>query len=143
MELLIPADPEVRALAELSTMLPLHGFPSVTTAARSLGTKIPTQNPKPDVFGRLIASGGSGRDIVTDSPTLAIEGYSVKEQQARDLCALMLAIIEAAARAGSLGGATVYRSRTIALPQNLPNPLVPDHFRFTALISVDLRRVTA
>ncbi|TCJ28762.1 hypothetical protein E0W80_04485 [Microbacterium sp. PI-1] len=141
MELLIPADAEVHALAELSAVLPIHGFPSVTTAAKRLGTKIPAQNPKPDVFGRLIAAGGTGRDLVTDSPTLTLEGYSVKEQQARDLCALMLAIIEAAVRAGSLGGATVYRYRTIALPQNLPNPLVPDHFRFTALISVDLRRV--
>lgn len=143
MELLIPEDVEVRALAELSTVLPLHGFPGVTSAAQRLGTKIPTQNPKPEVFGRLIAAGGTTRDLVTDSPTLALEGYSAKEQQARDLCALMLAIIEAAARAGSLGGATVYRARTISLPQNLPNPLVPDRFRFTALISVDLRRSAA
>ena len=143
MELLLPEDIEVRALAELSTMIPLHGFPAVTTANRRLGTKIPTTNPKPDVFGRLIATGGTTRDLVTDSPTLSLEGYSVKEQEARDLCALMLAIVEAAARAGSLGGATVYRSRTASLPQSLPNPLVPDHFRFTALISVDLRRVTA
>ena len=143
MELLLPTDPEVRSLNELSTMLPLHGFPTVTTATRALGTKLPTQNPKPDVFARVIATGGTARDLVTDSPTLTLEGYSVKEQQARDLCALMLAIIEAAARAGTLGGATAYRHRTITLPQNLPNPLVPDHFRFTALISVDLRRVTA
>lgn len=141
MELLVPADVEVAALAELSTALPAHGFPSVTTASQRLGTKLPTGNPKPPLFGRLYATGGVPRDLVTDSATITVEGFSVKEQQARDLCAYMVAIIEAAGRTGSLGGATVYRARAVSLPASLPNPQVPDHFRFTALISVDLRRV--
>lgn len=143
MELLIPEDVEVRALAELSAVLPTRGFAGVTAAAQRLGTKLPTQSPKPDVFGRVFASGGVPRDLVTDSATLNLEGYGVKEQQARDLCAYMIAIIEAAGRAGSLGGATVYRARAASLPASLPHPLVPTHFRFTAMISVDLRRKTA
>lgn len=143
MELLIPTDVEVRALAELSSALPLHGFPGVTRISQTLGTKLPTRNPKPDEFGRLIATGGTGRDLVTDRPTLIVEGYSTREQRARDLCALMLAILERAARAGSLGGAAAYRSDVGALPQNLPHPQVPTHFRFTALISIDLRRSVA
>lgn len=140
MELLIPADSEVAALAELSSLLPEHGFPGVTRAAGTLGTKLPTSSPKPAEFGRVLATGGAGRDLVTDSPTLVLEGYATKEQRARDLCALMLAIVERAARAGSLGGVTVYRSSRVSLPANLPHPQVPTHFRFTATISVDLRR---
>lgn len=143
MDLLIPADVEVAALAELSTHLPMHGFVGVTTAAQRLSTKLPTQDPKPDVFGRVWASGGAPRDLVTDSPTLNVEGYATREQRARDLCAYMIAIIEAAGRAGTLGAATIYRAQAVSLPASLPHPQVPTHFRFTAMISVDLRRTTA
>lgn len=142
MELLVPADVEVASLSELSTLLPANGFVGVTTAAQSLGTTLPTQDPKPDVFGRVWASGGPPLNVVTDRATLNVEGFARKEQRARDLCAYMIAIIEAAGRSGSLGGATVYRARAISLPSSLPHPQVPTHFRFTAMISVDLRRVT-
>lgn len=143
MELLIPADVEVASLDEVSLLLPGHGFPNVTKAKGTLGTKLPKAIPKPPEFGRLFTTGGTPRDLVTDSPTLVAEGYAEKEQRARDLCALMVAIIEAAGRSGMLGAETVYRARAISLPTNLPHPLVPTHFRFTAMISVDLRRKTA
>lgn len=142
MELLIPADSEVAALDELSTMLPAHGFPGVSVPAGGLGTKLPTVSPKPPEFGRLFAPGGIPRDLVTDTMTLAVEGYALKEQRARDLCAYMIAIIEAAGRAGSLGGRTCYGARAASMPGNLPNPTVPDRYRFTAMISVALRRTT-
>lgn len=140
MELLIPADAEVAALDELSDVLPAHGFPAVTVAAKTLGTKIPAASTKPAEFGRVLATGGTGRDMVTDSPTLILEGYATKEQRARDLCALMLAGIQRAARAGTLGELTIYSARVASLPANLPHPNVPTHFRFTATVSVDLRR---
>lgn len=143
MELLIPADVEVAGLDELSALLPQHGFENVTRDLRTLGTKLPTATPKPAEFGRLFTTGGSPRDLVTDSPTLVVEGYATKEQRARDLCALMVAIIEAAGRNGRLGEQTAYRARAVSLPADLPNPQVPSHFRFTAMISVDLRRKTA
>lgn len=143
MELLIPTDLEVAALEELSSRLPENGFPGVTTGAGGLGTKLPTTSPKPPEFGRLFTTGGVPRDLVTDSPTLSVEGYAVKEQRARDLCAFMIAIIEAAGRAGRLGFATAYQAFAMSLPSNLPHPQVPDRFRFTSLISVDLRRTTA
>jgi hypothetical protein len=142
MELLIPADGEVGILDELSSVLAANGFPAVTKAAQTLGTKLPTSTPKPPEFGRVIGTGGSGRDLVTDSPTLVLEGYAQKEQRARDLCALMLAGVERAAKIGKLGTLTIYRARVAALPGNLPNPLVPDRFRYSATVSVDLRRVT-
>ncbi|MFB7843632.1 hypothetical protein [Microbacterium sp. NPDC056052] len=143
MELLIPTDGEVAALDELSTVLPAHGFPGVTRAAQTLGTKIPTQTTKPAEFGRVMTVGGAGRDLVTDSPLLVLEGYAVKEQRARDMCALMLAAVERAARVGTLGTAVIYAARVVGLPANLPHPQVPDRFRFTATVSVDLRRTTA
>ncbi|VXC30705.1 conserved hypothetical protein [Microbacterium sp. 8M] len=143
MELLIPTDAEVAALDELSEALPVHGFPGITKAAQTLGTKIPTSTTKPDEFGRVVGVGGAGRDLVTDSPLLTLEAFAKKEQRARDLCALMVAIIERAARAGTLGGAVIYAARIVGLPANLPHPQVPDRFRFTATVSVDLRRTTA
>lgn len=143
MELLVPADAEVAALEELSGLLPAHGFPGVTTAAGALGTKIPTVTPKPPEFGRLFVPGGAPRNLVTDVPTLSVEGYAVKEQRARDLCAFMIAIIEAAGRSGRLGSETCYEARAVSLPGNLPHPNVPTHFRYTAMISVALRRATA
>lgn len=143
MELLIPSDVEVAALTELSATLPEHGFPGVTVDDQRLGTKLPVVDPKPSEFGRIFTSGGTPRDLVTDSPTLVVEGYAVKEQRARDLCAYMVAIVEAASRVGTLGGATIYQARAVSLPANLPHPQVPGHFRFTAMISVDLRRTTA
>ena len=142
MEILVPADVEVAALTELSNGLPTVGFPGITTPAGALGTKLPTVSPKPAEFGRLFTSGGIPRDLVTDSPTLVVEGYALKEQRARDLCALMVGVIEAAGRAGSLGGVTCYLARALSLPGNLPHPQLPGHFRFTAMISVDLRRST-
>lgn len=142
-ELLIPADVEVASLDHVSLHLPDHGFPNVTKAKGTLGTKLPKRNPKPPEFGRLFSTGGPPRDLVTDSPTLVVEGYAEQEQRARDLCALMVAIIEAAGRSGTLGTEIVYRARATSLPGNLPHPQVPSHFRFTAMISVDLRRKTA
>lgn len=140
MEILVPADPESAVLAELSAVLPLHGFAGVTMGAKRLGTKIPTSTPKPSEFGRVMATGGPARDLVADSPTLVLEGYALTEQKARDLCALMVAVVQRAARAGSLGGVPCYGARVASLPGNLPHPQVPTHFRFTATVSVDLRR---
>ncbi|WP_449865913.1 hypothetical protein [Microbacterium arabinogalactanolyticum] len=142
MEILIPADVEVATLDELSVVLPAHGFTGVTKDAGRLGTKIPTGTPKPPEFGRVLASGGFSRDLVTDTWTLILEGYATSEQRARDLCALMVGGVGAAARAGALGGIPCYRANTASLPANLPQPNVPTHFRFTATISVDLRRST-
>lgn len=143
MELLIPTDAEVAAIDELSVALPVHGFPGLSKAAKTLGTKIPTTTPKPAEFARVVGVGGAGRDLVTDSPLLTLEGFAKKEQRARDLCALMVAIIERAARVGTLGGSVIYAARVVGLPANLPHPQVPDWFRFTATVSVDLRRTTA
>jgi len=136
-ELLMPADPEVVSIAELHAGLIGSRF-----AAAAVGTKLPTSTPKPDWFVRLTAGGGVGRDLVTDAATLVVDGFAVREQDARDLTALCVAILERAGRAGSLGGATCYGVEVAGLPANLPHPTVTTHFRFTATVSAALRRAT-
>lgn len=140
-ELPVTPDSEAAVLAELSSVLPLKGWPGLTTAAQRVGTKIPAGNTKPESFVRVLALGGLGRDLVADSPTLVVEGWHKSEGKAFDLCALSVAILEAAGRAGSLGGVTCYGVDVSGLPGNLPHPTVPDRFRYTATLSVHLRKV--
>lgn len=140
MELLIPADVEGGALGELSDGYASNGFPQLTVAAKTVGTKITSLDPKPDDFVRLIATGGAERDLVTDDFTLIVEGYSTSERRAQQVCALGLAILQRAARQGAIGGMTCYRVRGMSLPANLPNPAVPGRFRYTATLSASLRR---
>lgn len=139
-ELLVTPDSELAVLAELSTVLPANGWPGMTMAAGLVGTKIPSGSSKPAAFVRVLTVGGLGRDLVTDTPTLVVEGWHESEAKARDLCALSVAILEAAGRAGSLGGVTCYGVEVSGLPGNLPHPGVPDRFRYTATLSVALRK---
>lgn len=141
MEILVSADVELAAIADLSTGLPLHGWPGLTLAANRVGTKIPSGSP--ESFVRLRALGGVNRDLIADAATLVVEGYHQKEGKARELCAMSTALLEAAGRAGVLGGLTCYGVSVAALPGNLPDPNVPDRFRFTSTISVSLRKLTA
>lgn len=126
-ELLVPADDEVAAVDELNARSNVHH-----------GTRIP--NPLLEEFGRVVSLGGAGRDLVTDSPTLALEGFATTETRARRICAEMIAHLQAAGRAGSMGGVPCYGVRADSLPANLPMPSVPNRFRFTATVTADLRR---
>ncbi|QPE04131.1 hypothetical protein IT882_13115 [Microbacterium schleiferi] len=126
-EVLVPADDEAATVTELAARLSVH-----------VGTRIP--RPRGDEFVRVLAVGGIGRDLVTDSPTLVVEGFAIREGRARELCALALAHLQAAGRSGSIGGVTCYGVRVVSLPTNLPMPSVPDMFRFTATVTADLRR---
>lgn len=136
-ELLIPADPEVAARTEL-----LAGFQGTRFASVAVGTKLPTADPKPPQFVRVTTAGGGERDLVTDRPLLVLDGFAVREQDARDLTALALGLLLRAGRSGELGGVTCYGVAVGGLPANLPHPAVPTHFRFTATASADLRRTT-
>ncbi|KAA9133759.1 hypothetical protein [Microbacterium caowuchunii] len=127
-EILVPADDEVAVVDELKARMEPR-----------VGTKIP--NPRPAEFLRVLNVGGVERDLVSDSPTLTIEAFAENETRARRLCALAVAYLQAAGRRGSLGGVTCYGVRIVALPANLPMPTVPDRSRFTATVSLDLRKV--
>lgn len=138
-ELLVPADAEVAVIAELSDVLTTRGYPGVTLGQSTIATKIPTRSPKPARFVRVVGAGGANRDLVTDTHTIAVEGYDEDEQGARDLTALCVAVLEAAARTGTLGGLPCY-SAAGGVPANLPHPDVPTHYRFTSTLTVALRR---
>lgn len=135
-ELLIPADAELAVMREFRAALVGSRFSSAT-----VGTKIPLT--KPAQFVRVVATGGTERDLVTDSPLLTLEAFCVEEGDARDLAALLVAFLQRAGRAGVLGGATCFGVEVAGLPSNLPHPDVPTHFRYTATVSAALRRVAA
>lgn len=128
-ELLIPSDDELAAVTELRARMPVE-----------IGTKVP--RPRPSEFGRVVSVGGTQRDLVTDSPTLTLEGFAETETRARRISAEMIAHLQAAGRAGRVGGIPCYGVRVASLPANLPLPSVPDRQRYTATVSIDLRRAT-
>lgn len=139
MEVLLPVDVEAAVIAELSAALPLRGWPGLTVAESRVGTKIPGGS-KPESFVRVYSVGGLSRDLVSDSPTLVVEGYHRREQGAFDLCSMSVALLEAAGRAGRVGVETCYGVTVAGLPGNLPDPNVPDMYRFTSTVALDLRR---
>jgi len=133
-ELLLPADVEVAVVTELKAALPtVAGFGSV-----DVGTRLPTTMTG-DVI-RVVGVGGSSQMMVVDSPRVSLEGFSRREGRAHDLTTLAVALLERAARDGSVGGVVCHVADVIALPANLPYPSLPDWYRFIATVSLDLRR---
>ena len=124
-ELLLPADVEQAVITHLSPFWPIS-------------TKIP--ETKPDLFFRVVATGGSQRDLVTDSPIVVLEAFAVRETVARDAINEALARLQLAARQGNIGGVTCYGLAVAALPQNYPLPSVPTHKRYILTIAPALRR---
>lgn len=135
-ETLIPADPEAAGLKELAERLPDLGYDAL-----DYGTKIAAN--RPSEFVRVLAMGGGARDLVTDLHTVRVEVFAVKEVRAQRICAFAVAALQAAGRAGRLGGVTCYGVDVAALPQNLPHPQVPDRHRYFATLTLALRRVPA
>jgi hypothetical protein len=124
-QLLISADIEQAIIDEL-------------TPTFTIGTSIPSD--KPAIFLRVIALGGAARDLVTDTPTVTLEAFALKESDARDTLAHVLARLQLAARKGHIGGETVYGLVVFALPQNYPLPSVPTHKRYITTIAPAIRR---
>lgn len=134
-ELLVSADGEAEIVAELNARMPAAGFPNAKAS-----TRVPAS--RPSEFIRVVATGGAERDLVTDEALFVIEGFATTEGRAQRMCAFGLAVLQAAGRAGRIGSATAYGVRVVGLPANLPMPSVPDRYRYTATISVALRKAT-
>lgn len=132
-ETLVSADAEVAVKDELNLRMPELDY------SGEWGTRVPRE-PKPDEFGRVLNTGGGQRDLVTDSPTIVVEAFATSETTAQRMCAFAVASLQSAGRAGSVGGIPCYGVSVLSLPANLPMPSMPDRFRFTATLSVDLRR---
>lgn len=135
-EFIVAADAESAAIAQIEAG-PATWFTGVTA-----GTKIPGE-PKPAKFIRVLVTGGTERDMVTDKPTITVECYAVREKDAQDLAANARAVLTTAGVVGSMGGVPCYGVNVFARPQNLPNPQVPSHHRYQFTISADLRMAAA
>lgn len=134
-ELLVGADVEAAVVVELAALAGV-GFEDVP-----VGTRLPDPLVSlPDEFVRVVVTGGGERDLVTESPSVTVEFFAAREKRAADGARMALAVLQRAARSGSLGGVTCYRVVAFALPVNLPHPLMPDRFRYQVTVSIDLRR---
>lgn len=133
-ELLVGVDVEKELITELDARMAATPYPV------KAHTQIPP-NPRPGEFIRVIAAGGAERDLVTDSRTVTLEGWAETETRAERICSYALAVVYAAARAGTVGAAVCYYVASFGLPVNLPHPQVPDMYRYQTTISVDLRKV--
>lgn len=131
-ETLVPADGQLAAVDELNAVD--HEAEYWAPA----GTRIP--NPKSAEWLRVLSVGGTERDLVTDGHRLVIEAYSANETRSQRICAFAVARLQAAARAGLLGGIPCYGMAVDAIPANLPLPSVPDRVRHTATVTASLRR---
>lgn len=135
-ETLLPGDAEASAITELSARLPSLGFPDLPVS-----TTIPTNRPAE--FIRVLAVGGVPVDLAADSYTLVVEAYASRRGRAERICAFAIAALQAAGRDGQMGATPCRRAQVFALPSNLPDPSVPDRYRYSATISADLRRSAA
>lgn len=142
-ELLVPADGVLAAIAALSVGYPAHGFPALSEAQGTVGSKIPRVSPRPASFVRVLGGGGPALDLAADEFTIILEGWATSEGLAERITAFGVAILQAAARDGFVGGIPSRRVRVGSLPAPLPDPTVTSHFRFTSTLAVVLRRSAA
>lgn len=103
-----------------------------------IGTGIP--DPKPELFVRVLRTGGAERDLVTDTPILTLEVFALRETQAFEASADIVARLQLAVRHGRLGNEVAYKLSVSGLPQNYPLPSVPSHKRYVTTIAPELRR---
>lgn len=127
MEILETPDAEQAILDELETWYP-----------NQVGTSLPAVIPS--TFIRVLSVGGNERNLVTDDPLLTIEVFNGRESVARNVSARVIAIIQAAGRAGKLGNEVCYGVRIATLPQNYALPSVQTHKRYISTIAPSFRR---
>lgn len=141
-ELLLPADGELAAVRGLT-----DGLAGTSFEVAAVATMIPDMDVKPDMFVRVTTGGSVGRSVapvggvqVTDVHVLTLDAFALSEGDAVALAAYCSAILEAAGRAGELGGVTCNES-SAGVPVNLPHPDVPTHYRYTVTGTARLRRM--
>lgn len=131
-ETILFPDAEIAVCDELEDRLPGLGEVGVSAT-----TMIPAGPPAK--FIRVVQTGGVARDLVTDVPSITVECFAKTESAASVLARRARAALDAAGRAGSMGGHTCYGVTLFGLPQNFPQATVTGRFRYTFTISVALR----
>lgn len=96
----------------------------------------------PDVFIFLQRTGGVRR-LVTDHPRMSLECYarskgSPDEGMAIELANVLREVMQAL-HGGKLAGRQVYDVEELSGPYSDPDPLTPNHARFTALYQMSVR----
>lgn len=99
-------------------------------------------NPRPKKFVRVRTGGGSDVDVATVQPTVFVECYATKVEDAEELSLLCDSLMAKASLEGWLLNIPVRKIDTISRPQELPDPIT-DQARFTATYAPILRRVVA
>lgn len=99
-------------------------------------TSVPTKRPPEFLVVR--ATGGAGRDVVVDIPTIIIEAWAGRNGRAYDLAQKARGLMHWFTE---INGYPVYDVTEFAGPGNLPD--LSDQARFTATYSVPMRTATA
>lgn len=109
----------------------------LTNRGDTAAVHVSVPNPRPDRFVLVPRVGGPRRNLVVDSPTIAVEAWAATPKQAHDLCQLVRGLLHAAA--GSvIGGTPIYRVDEFAGPANLPDP-ASQQARYILTVSVSCR----
>lgn len=97
-------------------------------------------DPRPAAFIRIRSGGGSDVDVAAAQPTVFVESYAQKIEDAEDLALRADAWLMKASLEGWLGAYAIRTIDTISRPQELPDPVtsIP---RFTATYAPILKRV--
>lgn len=90
---------------------------------------------RPPEFIHVLSSGGSLRNIVTDVPTVIVEGWADRPSRAHQLAQMARGLMHWFT---DINGTAVYDVNEFAGPGDLPDPL-SDQARFTATYSVPMR----
>lgn len=95
-----------------------------------VSTRVPA--PRPDVFVRVMVTGGSRLNVLFDQPVLTVEAWSTSSWEARDLAGQCRALISAATHDDGFTEAD-YDSST---PVNLPDESGQARYTFTVPVNV-------
>lgn len=97
---------------------------------------------RPSRLVRVRLGGGTEVDVITTQPTVFVESYAAKFEDAKKLAGFCHAQILRAGRDGWFGSIATRGVDVISRPQDLPDPLT-DQARFTATYAVMLRGAPA
>lgn len=125
-QLIEPVDVEQAVIDELAAV----GY--------TAGTSLP--QTMPNLFIRLVSTGGDPQTLVSDQFQVVIEVFALREATAATAANTVLARLQLAARKGRLGNETCHNMDIVSLPQNYPLPSVPSHKRYLMTLAPTLRR---
>ena len=129
MELSVQGDVEQLALDAIGAGFAL--IPEVSMVPASTKIKV-VSGVTADEFVRVWASNLFQETLVTDAPTLTVEGWARTEVRAQRIMALAVAVLRE--QEGALFGVS-----QIGGVGNNPHPDYPSHFRYSALVEARVR----